>query len=200
MPVTLYLGAPACGKTTLMRSHVAALIEAHPDLVFLIVNHGERPDRPTWRDLPCDYQVYRTVADWWRAPSRVAIFEGEDPVAVAQLAIDAGWSVYADDECDGILQESWKTSPLREIVKRGRHLPNRANDVTEVYALLATHRPVNLPTDISGLFDSVYVGRLYAYNDAERVRREGWINGRNVEDAQATLNALTPGQFHLWQG
>lgn len=199
MPATLYLGAPGSGKTTLMRGHVASLIPAFPESVFLIVNHGERPDHPSWHDLPADHRVYGSVTAWWHDPCRVAIFDGVSGVEIARLAIAVGWSVYVDDECDGIVTDGkWIENPLREIVKRGRHLPNRAGVVTEVNALLATHRPANLPTDLSGLFDQVYVGRLYAWNDADRVRREGWANGRNVEEVQRVLDSQRPGEFLAW--
>lgn len=192
MPATIYLGAPGSGKSTLMRTHVTALIASHPESVFLIVNHGEKDGEPSWHDLP-NARVYHTVAAWWTEPSRIAVFEGVPGVDVAQLAIDVGWSIYVDDEIDGALGDgSWKDNPLRKIIKEGRHIANRAGEVTSVLILCATHRPAGLPGDLSGLFDRAYIGRLYAWNDADRVRREGWCNGRNVEEVQAQLSALAP--------
>jgi hypothetical protein len=117
---------------------------------------------------------------------------------VARLAIAVGWSVYVDDEVDGALDD-WKESPLREIVKRGRHLRNRAGRVTPVSALIATHRPANLPTDVVGMFDRVYVGRLQGFNDAERVFREGWLpEAQSAAAARASLETRRPGEFTLW--
>lgn len=199
MPATLYLGATGSGKTTLMRSHVSDLAASSPDLVFLIVDHGEVAGKPAWVDMPTDKRVYHSVAEWWHEPSRVALFRGVSGDEVAALAVAVGWSVYVDDEADGIVGEGkWRENPLRGIVKRGRHIPNRAGEITEVHALLATHRPANLPTDVGGTFDRVYVGRMVSHNEADRVRREGWVNGANVAATLATLQALRPGEFLVW--
>ena len=199
MPATLYLSKTGGGKTTLMRSHVSDLVTSSPDLVFLIVDHGEVAGKPAWKDLPCGKRIFRSVGEWWHMPSRVALFQGVSGDEVAQLAIDCGWSVYVDDEADGVVGEGkWKENPLREIVKRGRHIANRAGEITEVHAMLATHRPANLPTDVGGTFDRVYVGPMVAYNEADRVRREGWVNGRNVAETLATLQGLQPGEFLSW--
>ena len=202
MPVTLYLGEPQCGKTTLMRDHVTALAQSCPEIVVLIVNHGEKPGRPSWRDIPVDHRVYHSTGEWWAEPSRVAIFEGVSGIEVAQLAIDVGWSFYVDDEADGIVSDgAWGRSeaaaenPLRDIVKRGAHLANRAGEITEVHAFLATHRPANLPTDVSGLYTNVYIGRFQGWIDAERIRKEGWINARSTDDALEQLKALPKGGF-----
>jgi hypothetical protein len=192
VPATIYLGAPGSGKSTLMRTHVTEIVRGNPDTVILIVNHGERPGEPSWHDLP-GAQVYHTVDAWWTTPSRVAVFEGVPGSEVARLAIAVGWSVYVDDEIDGALRDgSWLDSPLRRIVKEGRHVANRAGEITSVVLMCATHRPASLPTDLQGLFDRAYIGRLYAWNDADRVRREGWCNGRNVEEVQGQLAALAP--------
>lgn len=189
MPATLYLGRTGSGKTTLMRSHVAALIASSPETVFLIVNHGERPGHPTWRDLP-GARIYRTAAEWWHDPARVAVFEGMPGRDVAELAVLVGWSAYVDDECDDAVRDGWMNSPLREIVKRGRHLANRAGEITNVECFLATHRPANLPTDVIGTFSRVYVGRLEAWNDCDRVLREAWLP--ECRTAQAVQDALRP--------
>lgn len=192
MPATIYLSRTGGGKTFLMRGHVAALIEAHPDSVVLICDHGERPGYASWRDMP-NARIFRSVEEWWYSPARVAIFQGVPGRDVAQLAIDVGWSIYVDDECDDVVSDGWKDSPLREIVKRGRHLANRAGEVTHVQALLATHRPANLPTDCVGMFDRVYIGRLESWNDCDRIHREAWIpSARNPADVQAALRPLAP--------
>lgn len=192
MPSTLYLGRTGSGKTTLMREHITGLIASAPDLVLCVVNHGERPGHPSWRDLP-GARIYHTPEEFWREPSRVALFEGVPGREVAQLAIDVGWSAYVDDECDDVVADGWKDSPLREIVKRGRHLPNRAGEITNVECFLATHRPANLPTDVVGMFSRVYIGRLDSFNDCERVRLEAWIaEARNAADVQARLRPLAP--------
>jgi hypothetical protein len=193
----LYLGAPGSGKSYLMREHVRSLAE-EPGVVILVCDHGEKAGEPGWSSIP-GARSYTTIAQFWREPSRVAVFQSVSAVDVAQCAIDVGWSVYVDDEVDGLVTEgNWKVNPLREIVKRGRHLPNKAGQITSVSAMVATHRPANLPTDLSGLFSRVYIGRLYAYNDADRVYREGWVAERNVTDVQARLNSLELGEFEWW--
>jgi hypothetical protein len=175
-----------------MREHVKMLVARPGAPIFLIVDHAK-----DWESLSGAY-VYGAAAEWWTRPAPVAIFRGANPREVAQLAIDVGWSVYVDDEIDGSLDD-WKTSPLREIVKRGRHLPNKAGRVTAVSAMIATHRPSNLPSDIVGTFDRVYLGKLQSYNDADRVHREGWIGGtRTVVETRATLESRVPGDFSMW--
>jgi hypothetical protein len=85
------------------------------------------------------------------------------------------------------------------VVKEGRHLKNRAAEVTPVSAMLATHRPSNLPPDVLGTFTRVYLGRLQGFADAERVYREGWLPGaRNVLAVRAELETRQPGEFSTW--
>jgi hypothetical protein len=192
MPATIYIGKPGSGKSTLMRGHIASIAEAPGDSVILGVDHGEKPGAPTWRDL-ANVRIYRSIAEWYHEPSRVAFFQGVPGRDVAQLAIDVGWSFYVDDECDDVVADRWKDSPLREIIKRGRHLTNKAGEVTSVQCFLATHRPANLPTDIVGCFDRVYIGRLDSFNDCSRIYDETWIaNATNPRDVQAALRPLAP--------
>lgn len=192
MPASLYLGRTGSGKTSLMRSHVADLIAANPETVILIVDHGEVPGKPSWRDL-AGVRIYRSPGEWWHDPARVAMFQGVPGRDVADLAVRVGWSIYVDDECDDVVRDGWVDSPLREIVKRGRHLTNAAGEVTHVQALLATHRPANLPTDCIGVFDRVYLGRLDSFNDCDRIRLEAWIpECRNALAVQERLRPLAP--------
>jgi hypothetical protein len=175
-----------------MRGHVADLVTANPDLVCLICDHGEVAGKPSWRDLH-GARIYSYINEWWHVPARVAVFQGVPGRQVADLAVKVGWSLYVDDECDDVVRDSWLDSSLREIVKRGRHLTNAAGEVTHVQALLATHRPANLPTDCVGVFDRAYLGRLDSANDCERIRREAWIpSARTLMDVQAALRPLAP--------
>jgi len=184
---TIYLGMPACGKSTIMRAHVEALAQAPDAPFFFVVDH----------DVSWQFgQVYHSIEEWWASPSPLAVFRGVPALAVAQLAIDVGWAVFVDDEVDGAL-EGWKESPLREIVKRGRHLRNRAGRVTQVSAMIATHRPSNLPTDVVGLFDRAYIGKLMSAADAERIYREGWMVG-DIYSIRDALAAKQPGEFTVW--
>lgn len=187
---TLYLGMPACGKSTLMRAHVDHLRREENAPFFFIVDHDD-----SWNLDGVAF--YHSTAEWWRRPMPVAVFRGVNALDVAQLTIDVGWSVYVDDEVDGALSESWKENPIREIVKRGRHLRNRAGNVTAVAAMVATHRPSNLPTDMIGLFERAYIGKLMGGADAERVYREGWLRG-TIYEIRDFLAAKEPGDFSVW--
>ena len=182
----LYLGEPGCGKSYLIRKHARALSAGGRRL--FIVDHDGGWEGPE----------YESVTDWIEggAPG-VARFVGLPAATVARLAIAIGDCTYVDDECDGILTDvGWKTSPLREIVKRGRHLRNAAGELREVHAMLATHRAANLPTDVVGLAASVYLGRLRSAADAERIYREGWIpEARSPAEIQAALTAFPVGHF-----
>jgi hypothetical protein len=191
MPATLYLGVPKSGKTTVMQAHVQALAAGRNPPIFLVVDHDD-----SWGKLQAP--IYHDPAEWWRHPVPVAIFRAVPGPEIARLAIAIGWSTYVDDEIDLSLA-GWNTNPIREIVKRGRHLRNRAGKITAVSAMLATHRPSNLPSDVIGTFDRVYIGRLQSFTDAERVFREGWIKGTlSAIETRTALERRMPGEFSVW--
>lgn len=173
-----------------MRAHVAALSGVEGAPLFLIVDHDD-----SWGGLG---PVFYETASWWRNPAAVAVFRGVPSTDVAQLAIEVGGACYCDDEVDGAIDSGWKSNPLREIVKRGRHLRNKRGHITSVSAMVATHRPANLPGDILGCFGRVYVGRLQGVVDAERCYREGWVAAESVIDAREKLEARAPGEFSAW--
>jgi hypothetical protein len=190
--IALYLGAPGSGKSTLMRKHVH--YNRVPGLHFLIVDHDG-----SWAGL--NGKTFTSVDEFRAHPTlaRFSYFQGVPGNAVAELAIEIGDTVYVDDECDAALLEKWRGSPLREILKRGRHLTNGRGEVCSVSALLATHRPANLPADIPALCTRIYLGRLQAHADADRVYREGWIPGvRGVMEAARILQSKKPGEFTVW--
>lgn len=193
---SLYLGTPGTGKSTLMRRHVDALIRRPEAPIFFVVDHGSRPGAPPlWANIGPTFTDPRA---WWRAPVPIARFVGVPGPAVAQLAIDVGWSCYVDDEAEQSI-EDWKANPLREIVKRGHHLKNRAGETTEVAAMLASQRPCDLPPDVRGCFARIYVGRLQSFTDARRVFEESWIpNVRSPAEALEVLSRRAPGAFSLW--
>lgn len=179
--VVLYLGAPGCGKTTLMRRHV---YDGGADVrAFLIVDHDGTWDGKEWSS-PDELLASDTIP-------RFNVFRGSPGAAVARAAIALGDCVLVDDEIDGQLgDEKWKGSPLREIAKRGRHLPNATGEICTASALVATHRPANLHPDLRGLAARIYLGRLTAYSDAEACYREGWVpDARSALDAQRILAA-----------
>lgn len=188
----LYIGMPKSGKSTIMRAHVDALRRRDGESLFFICDHDD-----SWNLQGAE--VFESIEQWWSYPRPCSVFRGVDSKEVARLAIDVGWSVYVDDECDGALEDWRDDNPVREIVKRGRHLRNRAGRVTAVTAMLATHRPANLPSDVIGLFERIYVGKLQSYNDADRIYREGWLkDAANPIQAREILQAKEPGDFSIW--
>jgi hypothetical protein len=191
---TLYLGAVKSGKTVLMREHVESIRRSEDAPLIFIVDHTDE-----WGDLE-GVGLYRSAAEWWKTPSVCAVFQGAAPREVCQLAVDAGWSLYVDDEVDALVRDGkWATNPLREIIRRGRHLPNRKGQITEVGALVATQRPAGIPGDLIGLFERVYLGRLTSAGDCERVHKEGWLpECRNVAEVSAALRSRQPGDFSSW--
>lgn len=193
VPGSLYIAAPKAGKSYLMRAHVNALRAQPGAPFFFVVDHDD-----TWGpESMAGASLFADPAAWWANPSPLAVFRGVPGATVAQLAIDVGWSVYVDDECDDAL-EGWKDGPLREIVKRGRHLRNRGGHVTQVGAMLATHRPANLPQDVIGCFDRVYLGRIQGIANAERAFREGWVRADNAFHAREVLESRATGEFTAW--
>lgn len=189
---TLYLGAVGSGKTSLMKDHVRR--STSPDVVsFFIIDHAGE-----WRDSGAPFPSARALRDAERIP-RFCVFPATKQHEVAQLAIDVGSCVYVDDECDGAFDAKWKTNPIREILKRGRHLPNALGEIHEVGAMLATHRPANLPTDVTSLMRRVYIGRLQGFVDADRVWREGWIpEAQSVREVQRILGERGAGEFSMF--
>jgi hypothetical protein len=174
-----------------MIEHVRLLARQADAPTFLVVDHDE-----SWAGLGAP--ILYDTREWWSHPAPVTIFRGVPGREVARLAIDIGWSVYVDDEIDTALDD-WKDNPIREIVKRGRHLKNKAGRIATVSCMIATHRPGNLPADIVGTFDRVYVGRLQSFTDADRVYREGWIPGtRSAVETREALERKGPGDFTVW--
>ena len=92
-----------------------------------------------------------------------------------------------------------KGHPLYAVLHEGRHLESATGEVGTVSALIATHRPANLPADLPALCDSVYLGRLAGYSDADRCYREGWVpEADGPRAARAILGARRPGEFSRW--
>jgi hypothetical protein len=193
--IALYLGAPRCGKSTLLRRHVYG--SRVPGLHFLIV---DRDGRGTWEGKP-----YTSAEAFRRDPlvPRFAVFRGVSGEEVAELSIALGSSVYVDEEAHRVVAEAYgparkgrPASALYRIAHEGAHLFNQAGEAHEVGALLATHRPAGLPADLVACADSVYLGRTVLFSDAERAYREGWVpDARSPGEAQRRLGGLKPGEF-----
>lgn len=195
MSVGLYIGGPRCGKSTLLRRHIYGTRQ--PGVRFLIM---DRDGRATW-----DGPVFAHVEAFRSSPmvARFSIFRGPTGAEVAALAIELGSSVYVDEEAHRVLAEGYGPArlgraahPLYRIAHEGAHLANADGDSTEVMALLATHRPQNLPADLVACAEHVYLGRTTLFADVERCYREGWVaKATSSRDAGRILGSLQPGQF-----
>jgi hypothetical protein len=193
--VTLYLGAPRCGKSTLLRSHVYH--SRLPLLVFLIM---DRDGQGTWNG-----PTFRSVRELRQRPTlpRFCIFRGPSSGEVARLAVELGDCVYVDEEAHRALAEGYgparqerEAHPLYRIAHEGAHLENGRGETCQVAALLATHRPANLPADLVACADRVYLGRTVLWRDVERAYREGWVpEATSPSEAQRILARLGPGDF-----
>ena len=202
MAVFLYLGAPGSGKSTLLRRHV---YEARHDVrAFLIV---DRDGKGTWMG-----PVFRSAAEVRKLETlpRWIVFRGASGAEVAELAVDIGDCVYVDEEVHRtIVERPWRPwdprgdrtrgHPLFAVLHEGRHIENQRGEVGSVSALIATHRPANLPLDLPALCDGIYLGRLNAFADADRVYREGWLpQASTARQARELLAARQPGEFSRW--
>jgi hypothetical protein len=197
--VALYIGRKGCGKSTLIRSHVYG--SRAPVRAFLIV---DRDGQGTW-----DGPVFKSAAQVRKLETipRFVVFRGASGAEVAELAVDLGSCVYVDEEVHRTIAERpwrpWdpakdrsKGHPLYAVLHEGRHLANACGEVGPVDALIATHRPANLPSDLPALCDALYLGQLTSYVDAERVFREGWLpEATTVREAREALARRQPGEF-----
>ena len=201
MSLHLYLGAPRCGKSTLLRRHVYS--SRQPVLAFLIM---DRDGKSSW-----DGPTFASVDELRRRDTipRFCLFR-RDARAVAQLAIELGHCVYVDEEAHKVALEGYGPArpprragelerpahPLYLIAHEGAHLENARGEPCEVAALLATHRPANLPADLVACADGVYLGRTLLYADVERCYREGWVrDATSPADARRILGTLGVGEF-----
>lgn len=195
MSVALYVGAPRCGKSTLLRGHVYR--SRVPLRAFLVM---DRDGRGTW-----DGPTFRSIAELRERDTlpRFCIFRGPSGWDVAALAVELGDCAYVDEEAHRALAEGYGPArlgraahPLWRIAHEGAHIENGRGEACQVAALLATHRPANLPADLVACAERVYLGRTMLWRDVERCFREGWVpEARSPREAQRILGSLAPGDF-----
>lgn len=197
--ISLYLGAPRCGKSTLIRRHVYG--SRIPGIHFLIL---DRDHRSTW-----DGPVFHTVKALRARPSlpRFCVFSGPSGAEVAELAIELGDAAVVDEEAHNTFAEGYgparpgrKAHPLYRIAHEGAHILNGQGETCQVAALLATHRTANLPADVTACAEVVYLGRTMLWRDVERAYREGWIpDASTPREAQRILGSLQVGEFRTFK-
>jgi len=192
--VGLYIGGPQCGKSTLLRRHVYG--SRQPGVRYLIM---DRDGKGTWAG-----PVFRSARSFREHPTvaRFSIFRGPSGLEVCSLAVELGWSVYVDEEAHRVIAEGYgperpgrPAHPLYRIAHEGAHLEDGAGEPSEVMALLATHRPANLPADLVACAEHVYLGRTTLWSDVRRCYEEGWLDAESPRDARRILGALRPGDF-----
>lgn len=204
MAVFLYIARPRHGKSTLLRKHV---YEQRSDVrAFLIL---DRDGKSTWQG-----PVFTSTAELRRRDTipKWCVFRGVSGAEVAELAVDLGDCVIVDEEVHRTIAERpWKTwdprrrvdakgkpigHPLFAVLHEGAHIENALGQASTVSALIATHRPSNLPKDLPALCDGIYLGALSAYVDADRCYREGWVpEADGPRRARELLAARRVGEF-----
>lgn len=126
--IVLAYGLPRHGKSTLLHDLIRA---QYKEQRFFVVEHSNEwgPESGHWRgDPPEDLYMIEpneTLAD--EIPDTgVFVFRWHESIKVAHLVNAYGNTTYVDDEIDTIARKKgWEYSPLKDIVHRGRHLPNR---------------------------------------------------------------------------
>lgn len=198
MSVFLYLSKPLHGKSTLIRKHI--YYAKHDVRAFLIM---DRDNRGTWPGVEFTsakaFRQHPTLA-------RYNVFRGVSGAEVAELALDLGDCTFVDEEVHRtIVERPWKTwrrdarekgHPLYTVLHEGAHVQDAFGEARTVHALIATHRPANLPADLPAVCTGVYLGRLSGYADADRCYREGWVEGASgAFEARRILDSRQVGEF-----
>lgn len=189
--IILAYGVPGSGKTTLLHDMVRLQQGSH---LFYIsdVTAEWGSDAAHWRgQVPSQLRViYREdgggdgdMEQLRELTSGVVVFRDYEPAEVAQFAVDRGNVTFVDDEIDmSGRRGGWDSSPLRDIVHRGRHLRNADGEHLQVNILGACRRPANLHTDLSELANEVFLFRLQGKNTIERLWADHHVLSQEEED------------------
>jgi hypothetical protein len=196
--IVLAYGLPGTGKSTLLHDLVRA--QATTQLFFVNSHSLEwHPEASHWRGRPPPgmriVQGEDALDEVTESPpeSGVLVCMNCEAENIIQSVISAGHSTYVDDEIDLVAKkEGWVQSPLKEIVHRGRHLQNAEGEFTQCNILGACRRPQNLHTDMTDIYDEVYVFRLKGGNTKDRLKRDSLIEDDSEWD---TVRALP--NFHF---
>ena len=143
MTVKLFLGLPGTGKTQAMIDFISLDLSSKTPHLFFCVDraaewgtHVDGVENPRWRGrkwkegecvvAPNPDKFERWIEDEGLADSGLVLFRAPwEGIDIARYSILFGDIVYVDDEIDLVaVYEKWKENPLREIIHRGRHLPN----------------------------------------------------------------------------
>ena len=202
MSIRLFIGVPGAGKTLAMQDYTRALCASGwPCLVIDRADEWRADDNPRWRGHPPEVRDVPHTTDLGKLAEDL---EGEkgvlrfnapwEPLDVAHVANLLGNTVYVDDEIDlAAVYVGWRENPIRNMVHRGRHLPNMRGIPSEVHILGAARRPQNLHTDLTSMADEVMLFRVNGAATLKRVVQEGYVED---PDEVVTLPNL---DYVLWK-
>lgn len=194
--ISLALGLPGSGKSLLCHCLVKAQAASH---LFFVSDHeaGWGPDSPLWIGGAPAVRIINAGESPENAfpPAGIIIFRNWRPEKVAKLAVDVGNVTYVDDELDKAgRRKGFDDSPLRDIINEGRHLPNKANLISEVHVIGACRRPQKLHADITDLADQFYLFRCKGSATLRRLQDDSLIEDSDWE----TLREMPKLEFLHW--
>lgn len=202
--ISLFYGVPGAGKTTAMMDFVAQ--HALEQVFFVVDRAGEwsvgSPDHasspnPRWRgaDIPISVVEPDSVPDEWEPGVYLFQYPWEG-IEVAELARSVGNVTYVDDEIDLVaVYKGWESSPLRDFVHRGRHLPNANGDICEVHILGAARRPQSLHTDLTAMADQAMIFRVQGYRTLKRLVDDSYVEETDWDEIRTLPNF----EYFLWR-
>jgi len=195
--ILLAYGLPRHGKSTLLHDLIRKQYKAHR---FFVVEHSNEwgPDSGHWRGEPPEdlYMIEPNETLEEEIPETgVFVFRGHDSVKVAYLVNAYGNTTFVDDEIDTIARKKgWENGPLKDIVHRGRHLPNRNGEICENHIYGACRRPQNLHNDITDIMDEAYIFRVRGSRTGKRL-----IDDSLIEDYEwPRIREQPPFSFKHW--
>lgn len=196
--IILCYGLPGTGKTTLMHDLVSAMSQTHR--FFVVDKANEWLDGAFhWREaknLPITVLWERNQLPKIEEMPETGIFVFPtttwDALEVGQLVVSYGNTCYVHDEIDSIAgKEGWKESPLRGIVHEGRHQRNALGEICVNHIMGACRRPQSLHTDLTDIYDQIYLFRVKGSNTKKRLLNDSviedeteWEHVRNLENFQ----------------
>lgn len=184
------------GKTVMLHHKIR---EQPAAKYFILDRTGDwRRGAPHWcgkppallQSFPLDSKLPEVWPD-----AGVFVFPAWEAAPVARLAIANGPSVVVDDEIDlsGGKTGAWEDNPYREIIHRGRHLPDREGVFQEVHLYGACRRPQSLHTDFA-IADQVHIFRCQGQATLARLRSDDYIRDEDME----TIRTLPKLRFLHW--
>lgn len=201
MTIKLFIGVPGAGKTLAMQDYVRNLCADWPCLTMDRADEWRAEDNPRWRghspevlDVPHTTDLAKLAKDLEGQKGVLRFNAPWEPLDVAHVTNLLGNAVYVDDEIDlAAVYVGWRDNPIRNMVHRGRHLPNQHGEPCEVHVLGAARRPQNLHTDLTSMADEVMLFRVNGAMTLKRIVAEGY-----VEDAEEVQN-LPNLHYVLWK-